>query len=386
MKKLTVFFIVILIMSFTAGCFGANNEIEKLGIVVAMGIDITPDSKYSVSLQILKAQKKPSSGGMGRRKGGKQEIPTDVDFFTVSGDTIYDALGHLSTELGKKLHLAHIDFVVISEKAAKSGVASIIDAGLRSHQLRDNTPILVTKDKAAKIIYATTPEDPNPASAIKNILDLQSRYGYSPIVSYLDFSNSLSSKTVSPVAGVINLDADGVLKVAGTAVFNKDKLIGYMDEKETRGMQWLKGRVKDASIVIRSPDKGKITLRVTNASSKIKPILSNHKPVMQVTIKTEGYIRDMEGSLDPMKEPDIIKKLDEIESEAIKQEIDQALYTAQKKFKADIFEFGEIIHREYPEEWKSMEPNWNEIFPDLAIEITVDSHIRRPGMISKPLY
>jgi len=388
MKKLMVFFMITIIMVLVTGC-GAKNEIEKLGLVVAMGIDSTPDGKYLVSLQILKAQKQPS-GGMGGQKGGKQAIPTDVEVLTVSGDTIYNALENLSTQLGKKIHLSHINFVVISEELAKSGVASIIDAGIRSHQFRTNTPVLVTKGKAARIIAVAIPEDPIPANAIENILEQQLRYGYTAVVTYLDFANSLASKTASPVAGVINLheteQAGEALKVGGIAVFNKDKLIGYLDEEETRGMQWLKGKVKDGSIVITSPDTGKITLRVTQAGSKIKPVMKNNKPLIQVTVKADGYIRDMEGNLDPMKEPDIIKELEELQNAAIKKETDQALYAAQKKFTADIFEFGETVHRDYPEQWRRMEKHWSEIFPDLDIEVTVDSHIRRPGMISKPVY
>ncbi|CUH97760.1 hypothetical protein P22_3904 [Propionispora sp. 2/2-37] len=388
MKRLILFVLIGILLFFTTGC-GAKSEIENLGIVVAMGIDTTPAGNYLLSLQILKAQRE-SAGGMGGQKGGKPATPSDVEFLTVSGDTIYSALDNLSTQLGKKIHLSHINFVVISEKVAKSGVASIIDAGIRSHQFRTNRPILVTKGEAAKIISAVPPEDPIPANAVKNILAQQERYGYSAIVTYLDFANSLASKTASPIAGVIDLSkteqGDEVLKVEGIAVFSKDKLIGYLDGEETRGMQWLKGKVKDGSIVIASPDNGKITLRVTQANSRIKPVIHHNKPAIQATIKADGYLRSMKGQLDPMKEPDILNALDELQNALIKKEINQALYAAQKKFKADIFEFGDAIHRDYPEQWKNIEESWNEVFPDLDIEVKVDSHIHRPGMISKPLY
>lgn len=388
MKRFILLGLIGVILFLTTGC-GAKSEIEDLGMVAAMGIDTTPAGDYLISLQILKAQKQ-SSGGMGGQKGGKPETPSDVELITVSGDTIYGAFDNLSTQLGKKLHLSHINFVVISEKVAQSGVADIIDAGLRSHQFRIDTPFLVTKDKASKIIFTKTPDNPIPANAIKNILDWQSRHGYSAVITYLDFANVLASKTTAPVAGVIDRYdtelAGETITVAGLAVFNKDKLAGYLDAEETRGMQWIKGKVREGTITIPSPEKGKITLRITSASSKITPIIKNEKLVIQVKVRAQSYLRELDDQLDPMGNPGILKELDQRQNEAIKSEINNALYAAQQNLKADIFEFGQVIRRDYPSEWKSMEKNWSETFPDLEIEIIVDSHILRPGMISKPLY
>lgn len=385
MRPFRLVLIITMSMLLMAGC-GTKADIEKLSIVQAMGIDITPDGKYLVSLQILKVQKQ--SGGMGGQKGGTEKIPADVEFISIPGETIYSALDNSSTELSKKYILSHTQVVVISEEAARSGVATIIDAGIRSQQFRVNTPLLITREKAAKIISAVISEDSIPANTIKNILDQQSRFGYSPVITYLDFANTLASKTASPIAGAINLqrtEHGDRFKIAGTAVFNKDKLIGYMDAEETRGIQWIKGKVKDGSIVISTPGEGNITVRITHVSSKIKPVMLNNKPVIQGTVNLEGYIREMTGNLDPMKKPELLKELDEIQNEAIKKEIDKALHIAQKTFQADIFEFGEMIHQDYPDEWRSLEKNWSEIFPELVVEITVNSQIERPGVISKPL-
>ena len=386
MKQFGIFLMVTVIMLFMAGC-GTKTEIEKLGIVQAMGIDMTPDGKYLVSLQLLKPQKQ-SSGGSGSQKSGTEKPPTDVEFISIPGETIYSALDNLSTEFGKKINLSHIQVVVIGEEAARSGVTGIIDTGIRSHQFRVNTPILIAKEKATKIISAVPSQDLIPANTIKNILEQQSRFGYSAVITYLDFANTLASKTTSPMAGVIDCqrtEQGDSFKIAGTAIFNKDKLIGYMDAEETRGIHWIKGKVKDGNIVIPAPGEGHVTVRVTHVSSIIKPVMFNNKPVIQATVNLEGYIREMTGKLDPIKKPELLKELDEIQNEAIKKEIDKTLYAAQKIFKADIFEFGEMIHRDYPDEWRSMKKNWNEIFPDLVIEITVNSQIQRPGIISKPL-
>lgn len=41
-----------------------------------------------------------------------------------------------------------------------------------------------------------------------------------------------------------------------------------------------------------------------------------------------------------------------------------------KDLKADVFGFGEVLHKKYPQEWKELKDTWRDIFP--AIEVTVD--------------
>ncbi|MNN09369.1 Spore germination protein A3 precursor [compost metagenome] len=60
--------------------------------------------------------------------------------------------------------------------------------------------------------------------------------------------------------------------------------------------------------------------------------------------------------------------------------MESAIKKAQKSYKADIFGFGEAIHRSNPKAWKSLKQNWdNEYFPELPVTIKVDFKIRRLG-------
>lgn len=363
----------------------SKNELENLAIVTTFGVDITEDGKYMVSTQILKTSKQSSGGG----KGDKQQ--TDVLALTSTGNTVPDALEHLSKELGKKLVLAHVKFIVIGEDMAKAGVAELIDFLARSYEIHTNITILVTNGKAAEIIKATTPEDPIPANAINSILKLQSSYGYIPVITSIEFFTSLGSKTASPMAGVISLheneEKDKTFKMIGIALFKKDKFAGYMmGEEEIRGVQWIRNKVKMRNIVVPVSNKDKLTIKLVSAHTTVKPIMKDNKLLLQIIIHNTGNITDMTGDFDPMKNPEILTEFEQLENEIIKKEVEKALYAAQMTFNADIFDFGEAIHRDYPKEWKILEENWSEIFPALEIEIEVHSSIKRTGVISKPTY
>ncbi|AKN31394.1 spore gernimation protein GerC [Clostridium carboxidivorans P7] len=386
MKKLICIFMSIITVFSAAGCKGTKQEVEKLGLVLAIGYDLTPQNKYKLTFQVLNPEKESSQSKNASKSG--QQVSKDVMVFSSEGDTPYDALSHLSTDYGRNLFLGHNEYLVISSKLAEAGLSLASDTILRGQQTQPDSILLITKGTASEILKFQPVGENIPAHSVRDLIKLQSIKGYSPAVSRLDFISALSSKTAAPIMGVIDIDKENnngtTFKMAGTGVFEKDKLIGYLNMNETRGMQWIRGKVKDGSITA-ALDSSKITFFLLNAASKIKPIVENDSVTMQITIKTESSILEMPGKLDPMKNPKIMDNLAKLQNEAIEKEVKLALNAAQKKLSADIFDFGGVIHREYPKTWSKLEGNWNKIFPNIKVEVVVNSTIKAPGMISKQL-
>lgn len=387
MKKIYYILIISLIPIFITSCKGTKVEIENLCIAVALGYDITPDGKYTLTAQILNPQKE-SSGSSMKKKGTGKQTAANVVIFTSSADSISACRGQLSTKLGKEINYGHTKFVVVGKQLAESGMAPIVDATLRSFKMKSDIPLLVTKGNAFDIINTISAHEKIPANEVDNILKLQSNYGYDTRTTILDFFNCLTSDSQSPTTGVISLgksiDTDETFEMSGTAVFKKDKLIGFMDMNETRGMNWITGKIKRGYITAALEKEDKITFDIIKADSKIKPKIVNDSIIMNVNVKNEVNIAEMTGSIDPMKTPEIMKDLEKKESDVISKEIQSALYAAQKKIKLDIFGFGEVVHRDNPKQWKLVQGNWKNIFPELDVQVTVKSILRRIGRISKP--
>ena len=79
----------------------------------------------------------------------------------------------------------------------------------------------------------------------------------------------------------------------GAAVFKDDRLIGWLGEAETKGLQWVRGRVVNTPLIIENPqEKGKlISLEVIHASSDVRPSVSSGKPAIKVVIQLAGILR-----------------------------------------------------------------------------------------------
>ncbi|MCL5057419.1 MAG: Ger(x)C family spore germination C-terminal domain-containing protein, partial [Actinobacteria bacterium] len=175
------------------------------------------------------------------------------------------------------------------------------------------------------------------------------------------------------------------IKVSGTAVFRHYKLTGWLDETETRGLLWATGKIKSGIIVVPAPEsKGKLmSMEIIRASGKIKPEITDGNLTVTVEVKEEGNLGEEQPDSVDITKPGILEELEERKKAVIEDEIGAAVAKAQE-LNADIFGFGEAVHRKYPGEWKKLEDKWDEIFPNLEVSTVVDAKIRRTGKITKP--
>jgi spore germination protein KC len=386
MKKLIIFFILIIQMLTQTACVGNRKEIQKLYLVVALGIDLNPDRKYEVTMQVLN----PSSSST-QTSGSAAGSSNEILIYSGIGETFFDAVFQASKTMGKVQHFGHLKYIVIGEVLAQDKDKFLADTLFRVQEIRMNTHLLLTKGRASEIVSARTKEGIIPADVVENLLERQQYIGYRPFTYLIDVVNSLGSKTTSPVLGVIELakpkDKAGseTFNLSGTAVFKESTLIGYLNDKETRGFSWIRGGVKVGSVVVNCPNLGKVSLEILRTSSKIKPVLKDNKISLEIKIKTSSAVRGIYTSIDPVKHPQLMDEIGQAESKAIEDEVDLALIAARDNLGADIFGFGEKVHASYPKEWRSMEKNWSSIYENMNIDVVVESKVRATGSILKSI-
>jgi spore germination protein KC len=176
------------------------------------------------------------------------------------------------------------------------------------------------------------------------------------------------------------------LRLNGTGLFHKDKLVGYMTDEETRGMLWVLGEVRGGAVVIPCPDqeKGNVVFGIKATKSQFTPSFDRKKLKLHIEIEEEGTISEVNCPKLDTSKPETIKKLEKLKSKDIEDRILQSIHKAQK-LKSDIFGFGDEFHREDPKKWKEYEKDWGQHFSEVEVTVHVTCKIRRVGMISKPL-
>jgi spore germination protein KC len=389
LKKTLLSLLTALFIIASSGCV-YRVDIQRLAIITVMGIDINEEGRYRASFQILQASYGGRDGG-GRMSRGGGEGP-GVIYFEGTGETIYEAATGISDRASRKPHYGHMKAVVIGKAAAEQGIAPVIDFLGRFNEIRSNILILTTKGEAAAIVGTTSQEHGISADTIDELATRHIESGIAP-VSYLAHTiDTLAAENKHPVITVLNLPrksqepGDASFKIEGIAAFKGDKLLGYLSPDETKGLQYIQGKLEVGTSVLKVPDGPKISIEVLSTSSKIRTEVANGKPSVCIDIKQYASVREMPGNLDPGENPEILDEIGAFEAEAIKKQVEATLRAVQRDLELDIIDIGGEIYRQHPKEWKKIEDSWEEMFPQLGIKVNVECTIRATGLMSKPAH
>ncbi|NMB95272.1 MAG: Ger(x)C family spore germination protein [Clostridiaceae bacterium] len=376
--KLILHFFMLFTLS---GCLGGR-EINDLEIVIGMGVDKDENTgSILLTAQVVKEEAAGRSSGDGGGGDGKA-------FWNVSstGDSIFDAVRQITHKTGNRLFISHNQAVIFGNDIAAEGLQKYIDFFLRAHEMRPTALILVAEDRASDIMDAKSATEKFPAI---NITKLVKTYVFTSNfykVNMKDFASCLMSATTAPLAPLVSILQDEGCKdvyVSGMVAFKKGKMVGKLNHDEVRGLLWVLGKVKSGVILVPSPnEQGNAVLEIKRAKSKVTPEIKNGKIVMHVKIKEESSLSE-QTTAENLATNLAFEKMQKITAEIIRQEVMRA-FDKSKELNADIFGFGEMLHKKYSNEWKTLKANWDDIYPTIELSIDVETKILKTDLLKKP--
>lgn len=376
-KILGIYILILLILS---GCW-SRRELEKLNLVIGSGLDKGPDNNILFTVQIVKPGALKAPGGQG---GGGDKPFWNI---TVPGLTAFDTFRNTTLESNQKVYYQHNRVLILGEEFARDGVRKHLDLFFRDHDIRWTIRVLVSKNKASEILAVETETTSLPGFFIDELVQAQGNRSQTPDVDLKQILLGLMSNGIHPVAPIIKIEGEGKEKkliISKTAVFRDDKMVGELNEKESRGLLWIINQIKSGVINVRYPTwDGFTTLEILRASSQIIPVIREGEIQIDAKIKVESNIGSQMYSTDVTKEK-TWETLNKLQIEHVTQEAESAIKKA-KELKSDIFGFGSAIHREFPQQWKEMKKDWDELFPYLVVNVEVESELRESSLIIKPI-
>lgn len=389
MKKLILILTPLLcLLLLLTGCW-SKKELDELAIASAVGID-REGEEYIISTQVMNPDAVTSSA-----KGGSDLSP--VVTYSVKGKSLFEAFRKTTKVAPRKIYLSHLRILVISEAAAKEGIVPLIDFLSRDHQLRTDFYILVSQNISAEHILKTvTLLDKIPANKMYDSLNASASAWGSTVKTTLDhLITDITTEGKSAVLTGITLtgnsdigaslentkrlQGNAILKYVGLGVFDKDKLVGWLSEEESKAYNYIQGDVKSTVEAISCPGKrGTITLELLTAKSHTKGKIVQGKPEVTINLEMQTNIAEVECALDLIHD-ETIHKIEAAAAKKLKSSIINSIHTAQNKYRTDYFGFGNDIHRASPQYWRKWGAEWNEQFSKLNAVVNVDVRVRGMG-------
>jgi len=388
-RHAALFFVMLTLLLFATGCW-SRRELNELAIVTGIAID-KMDNKYRVSAQVV------DPGEAAGKKGAGGGAP--VRLYEASGDTVIEAIRRMTTVTPRQLYFSHLRIFVLGEELAREGIGKTLDVFSRDQQTRTDFYIVVSRGTAAKeILSILTPLEKNPSTKMFTSLEVSEKTWAPTVAIQLDvLISDIVNEGKQPVLTGIHIkgnptmgkgkenletiEAAANLQYGGIAVFKKDRLIGWLNEEESKGFSDLTNRLKSTVIEIACGKNEKMGIEVIRSKTKVKGKVKDGKPEIEVTIRAEANIADVACKIDLMKSKTLYNLEKEMERR-VKINAERTLSKA-KKLNSDILGFGEAIHRADPQYWQTAKKDWDKQFPSLPVHIKVDVKIRHLGTIGE---
>lgn len=365
-----------------SGCWD-RQELDRVTIVTALGIDAAGITDFKVTAQIAGLTKAPAAGGSSKIGASDQAALTT---YSGTGLTVADAitrgLYQVSTH---KMYFPHNAAVVWGNEAARRGMDSVMDFLLRHQEFRANMWVLIARSDAESVIKTPMGHETAPARALAALVENEIRVGNARASQLHQLAEQMLDKTRAATTALVAVDSQGAqpgLNVVGTAVLKKGGLVGELDQRSTRGLMWALGEVKGGSITVQCKCGGYCSIMVNHVKGEITGKMKDGRPEITVTVTEAATVDSLECSED-LTWPGTIEFLNAQQTQLIEGEIREALKRA-REMNADIFGFGAAVHAKYRGDWKAIEGQWDTLFAEAAINIKVQARLQYISLLSRP--
>ena len=390
MKKIKIL-IFLFTTIFLTGC-GNYRELNDLAITTGIAFDIK-DDEYIVSYMVANSNKAETDS---------KSSETKITVYEGTGNTISSAYMDLNSKNPKIPYISHLEVVIISEDLAKKGMIEALDFLMRNPESRKEFYVVLSKDiEAGTLLKTLAPLESFPSQNIAEIIK-SNKDDQSTIVmqKYSDVITDLIDDGVEPIINGIELIGDkeagqtqeslekatpsAIIKIDTIGIFKEDKLLGWSSHDETVGINIINN---DAGFVLLETKCDDKYMTSTLKDIKTEPIITFEKdmPKIKLRIKADGAILEMQCKRN-LEETKVMKELEKEFNAKLKNIIDETINMAQKRYKTDIFGFGNYIYKNNLKKWNAIKNEWdNEIFPNMTIETEININLNNKGSLEQSL-
>lgn len=392
--KAKIFFL--LIVMFVLNGFSNARELNELAIASAIGIDYdTKTNEYIITAQILNNKKENSSGS----GSGSSNSSSEIVVINSKSPSVQSALRNIIEESPKKLYLAHMKLLLISEKMAKSqDILDTLNFFIRDNEGSNDFMMVITRNTTPqKVLEILTPLESNPAENIVDSIITSNRYkGIASVNTLSDNVAMFLENGKSSVAVSIEIDEDEIIgskdelndnkikdenyaknsnennenndlqisssddsskkdqndnknaqtkkiKVSNLAYFKDHFLTGYIEDEENYIYNLITKNAKGGIIQI-GEKENLLVIEQTSVSTKLKPRRENDKFIIDLSIDLSCNVTETGKNVD-FKTKEKYKINQNYAKEYLTEKIEKFISNTKEKYDCDLIGAGNIFYK-----------------------------------------
>lgn len=366
-----------------------KSQINQRVVVTAIGIDAGADTECSLSIQAIEVLK--TSGSLTEQEKNATSV------YQIQGPSVASALKAFVAASGRNTYILHNKIIALGmDQVKKQPLQSMLDYFIRNHEGRPQVDMVVCRGSAKELLEVPSESTAIPADQIALMLEEGSRWGYVTRSRMLDVERSISGMydIGLPIITVeeenANSDDGGETeaengkksaRLDGTALFRDGNYVGDLDQNATRGLLFARGDLDHCLYVLDLPPdlgEGRITLSIQNARTQVSVTPKGNAAEFAFHVSCEAEILEeyMPENLDNSQ----IGTINDLLSEAIRQDIAAALEISIGEYGCDAVGLGRLTQKKHPELVRGREDQWPDILQDCAYPLTVDAKVTKIGV------
>ncbi len=363
-----------------SGCWD-REELENLGLVLALGIDSMPNNRVEVTAQVAIPVRMGGGGpsGMGGGQGPATQMVTET------APSIPEAFRAINRTVNRRITLAQNRLVIFGDGTAKKGLGRFLALITRYREFRRTMQIMIVKGRAKDVMNLKPELEKNPAEYLMDLGRLSRYTGETDLVSINDFVKDMERFGSSPHATYLLPPSKQeknkkTLKIGGVAVFRGDRMVGVYGPNEVNAFLILARRFTENFQSLPDPTvpKRRIVLHFTSAKARIKPYLRQNQAALSIQVLAEADLVGTETGLD-YTDRSFTNKIERAAAGLLEDQMRRSIRRAKEDFRSDPFSFGEYFRLLMPSwsAWRAF--HWHSRFPETPVSIHVRVHMRRFG-------
>ncbi|WP_236687192.1 Ger(x)C family spore germination protein [Ornithinibacillus californiensis] len=376
--------LVMLLLSIVllSGCWD-RYELQDLAIITAAAIDVVEDEQIRISVQIF-IPRAITSGETG-------EDPSTGSTFVREGvgKSLAQAVADLQTNIPRKLFWGQCRIFIFGKELAEMGIQKEIDFLVRHPSPRGISNLYVSQEEAKRMLELIPPLERYSGEALRKLS--QQEIGIDTTLKDVDVKLAGDSQSIAlPIIKVLVSPEESrqgnqsIPVIDGTAVFQRDKMVGALNMEETSWLLWLIRTLKNGTIsVMPKGNEEEVVMMPISGNVKFNPHISKNTWNMTFSLEVEANVIQNETLLNLHNE-NTVKQFEKEIEKVLKENLTQTMEKLQQEFHTDILDFGKRFHRKYPDEWKKVKNNWVEKYPEVNVTIHVNAKINKTGDIGPP--
>ncbi len=392
MKK---FIIIILIGMICFNGLVNERELNKLAIVSCIGIDLCDDGEYQLTVNVLDTKK--SGGDTNGEEKSEKNKNSVKNVYTTKSSSIQGALREIVNLSSKKMYLAHIEVVMLSEKILREkNIIDILDYFVRDYEGGNDFILTCIKGNEVKEIIENLSLENNQFATDINE-NIKSAYQYIGNTSENMLNNDLRNilqngkEFVISSLEVENANLQGNeeeknksfnIKVSDMGYFRNGKLIGFLEGKDNLCYNILNEGITFTILQI-GEGKDRVVIEIVNSKVSMIPEVVENKYIVNIEQTVTASITEM-GENVKIKTKEEKRNYEEKFENLLKEYISQYIKNCKTKYNSDIVGFKNLFYKYKYNEYKNVENIfYSNIYKNIDINVKVNVNIPNFGGVEK---